>query len=150
METDINTKETKSDKKRIETVVLNIDISRVIFGLNELGSLDISNFELNMGITETVAELSKMEKAYGKTLSSLMKKHIDIDDKGNFKYDDAKIYIFKTPEDKKVYSDEYAKLNDYENRIDWCIKSSQLKDIVGLKASTMTKFHEFIVNDLKK
>ena len=141
---------TTSDKKRIGIAISNNEISRVIIGLNELGGLDIPDFEVNMAITETTAELSKIEKAYLKTLNALMKKHIDVDEKGNFKIENQNQYVFKTIEDKKIYLEEYEKLTSSEHDIDFTLKASLLKGITGLKASTMTKFHEFIENDLSK
>lgn len=147
--TDKIAKDTTSDMKRIGTVILNIDISRNIIGLSELGNLEITDFGMNMEIIETIAELSKIEKVYLKTLNALMKRHIDVDEKGNFKNENG-MYVFKTPNDKKTYLEEYEKLTEHENDIDFKIKASVLKGIVGLKASTMSKFHEFIENDLKK
>lgn len=145
MESTTNQKDTTKAR-----VIQNLDLSRAIIGLNELGNLDIPDFEVNLSISETMAELSRIEKVYIRTLNSLMKKHISVDEKGNFMVDNTNQYIFKSADDKKTYLAEYEKLTQHENRIDFSLYASTLKNISGLKASTMSKIHEFLVNDLKK
>lgn len=125
-------------------------LNRVIVGLNELSNCDIDNFDINMDISKTIANLSIAEKAYVKTVQVLMKKHIKKDENGELVSVNG-FYIFKSEKDKEEYQDSTEKLNDVIVNEDVCVlKASFLKDIKGIKASVLSKINELIVDDRKK
>jgi hypothetical protein len=125
-------------------VISNVDVPRIIIGLTEIGNLDIDDFDTNYNITKTITNLGVVEKAYTKTLQALMKKHIKVDEKGNFETENNS-YIFISKEDRDKYLEEYeALVNAPVNAEVWKLKLSELRKIKGIKGTTMAKCHELI------
>ena len=129
--------------------IKNISVTRIMIGLNELGNLPIGDFKINLGITRTITFLSPIEQAFQKSKKALMDKHISQDDKGNYRVDEGKLFIYKSVKDKEEYAKEVVKLDDAEHEVSFIIKATELQKISGLKASTMNKFHELIDDDIK-
>ena len=110
-------------------VISNVDVPRIIIGLTEIGNLDIDDFDTNYNITKTITNLGVVEKAYTKTLQALMKKHIKVDEKGNFETENNS-YIFISKEDRDKYLEEYeALVNAPVNAEVWKLKLSELRKI---------------------
>lgn len=125
-------------------------LNRVINGLNELANCDIDNFDINMDISRTIANLNIAEKAYVKTVQSLMKKHIKKGEDGELVSANG-FFVFKSEKDKDEYQDSTEKLNEIIVNEDVCVlKASFLKDVKGIKASVLSKINELIVDDRKK
>lgn len=141
--------ETTTQKEPDTKDILNINVGRIIMGLTEIGNLEIEDFDINMGISKTIANLSVVEKAYQKTLQTLMKKHIEENEKGNLMSENG-FYVFKTVKDKNDYQTDVDKLNDtvVTEKV-WSFNASELKKIKGLKGTTMAKVHELIIDDRK-
>lgn len=125
----------------------NIDVTRIIMGLQEIGNLDIEDFKTNYQIAKTITNLGQVEKAYNKSLQSLMKKYIKVGDDGNFQVENN-AYVFKSKEDREEYVDAVDKLHNaiVEAKV-WKLKESVLKGIKGLKGTTMAKCYELIEQD---
>ena len=141
-----------NNKKNIESEnikVKNLNIGRIIIGLSELGKLSISDFKINLSITKTIAYLSEIEQAFSKSKRALMDSYIAVDDNGSYLVDGRKFFIYKSKKDKEDYIKNVTALDEVENEISFSIKASQLQKISGLTSSTMTKFHELIIDDLK-
>jgi len=141
-----------NNKKNIESEnikVKNLNIGRIIIGLSELGKLSISDFKINLSITKTIAYLSEIEQAFSKSKRALMDSYIAVDDNGSYLVDGGKFFIYKSKKDKEDYIKNVTALDEVENEISFSIKASQLQKISGLTSSTMTKFHELIIDDLK-
>ena len=135
----------------VKSGVLTMNVPAIIKGLTELGSLSIEDFTLNLGISEAVAKLNPVEKAYMKSAQALMRSHIEVDEKGIPKTEGEgpyKTYVYKSVSDKQTYLDEMEKLNNTEVKLDLKIKATQLKSIKGLTALTMMKLGALIENDL--
>jgi len=130
--------------------ILTMNVPTMIKGLTELGSLDITDFSLNLAISQVVAKLTPVERAYLKSAQGLIKKHIEADERGIPKTQGEgpyMSYVYKSAKDKEDYLDEMAKLNNAEIKIDLKIKTSQLKDVKGLKALTLMKLGDLIQDD---
>ena len=151
-----NTENTGNETNTVDNTVkdpkaiLNINVSRIILGLTEIGNLDIDDFDINIGISKTITNLSVAEKAYGKTMQSLMKAHIKTDENGNLATSNN-FYIFKSEKDKESYQDALDKLNDtvIEEKV-WKMKASDLRKVKGIKGTTMAKCNELIIYDAEK
>ena len=133
-----------------DNAILNMNVPTIIKGLTELGSFDIENFDLNVVISEAVAKLSPIERAYLKSASALVKKHIETNEKGvplTQGEGPYMSYVYKSVPDKETYLAEMEKLNNTEVKLDLKIKRSQLRDIKGLRALTMMKLGVLIEND---
>ena len=131
--------------------ILTMNVPTMIKGLTELGSLDITDFSLNLAISQVVAKLSPIERAYLKTAQGFMKAHIEVDERGIPKTQGEgpyMSYVYKSAKDKEDYLAEMAKLNNAEIKIDLRIKTSKLKDLKGLKAITLMKLGVLIEDDL--
>jgi len=131
--------------------ILTMNVPTMIKGLAELGSLDITDFSLNLAISQVVAKLSPIERAYLKTAQGFMKAHIEVDERGIPKTQGEgpyMSYVYKSAKDKEDYLAEMAKLNNAEIKIDLRIKTSKLKDLKGLKAITLMKLGVLIEDDL--
>lgn len=128
--------------------ILNINIKRIIIGLTEIGNLDIEDFNTNLNISKTIANLNLAEKAYIKTTQTIMKKHIKQNDTGGLVIDANKFYVFKTEQDRIDYENAIEKLNETEvtEKI-FPLKVSVLKNVKGLKGNMMAKCHEVIMDD---
>ncbi len=137
----------KNDSKKDSVEILNINVSRIIVGLTEIGNLAIEDFDTNMAISKTIANLSTVEKAYGKSMQAIMKKYIKTDASGNFMSENG-FYLFENQNDKLAYTSETDKLNDttVTEKV-WTFKATFLKDVKGLKGTTLAKCHELIVDD---
>ncbi len=127
--------------------ILNINVGRIIVGLTEIGNLEIENFEINIGISKTISNLSLIEKAYVKSTQALMKKHIKRDDVGGLQILNG-FYVFKSEKDK----DEYDKLTEALNETVitekvFKLKTTELEKIKGIKGTMMAKCHELIIYD---
>lgn len=131
-------------------VILNVDVSRIIMGLTEIGNLDIDDFKTNYQISKTITNLGVVEKAYTKSVQALMKKHIKVGEDGNYLIENGS-YVFKTKQDRDLYVDVLEKLqNEKVSTKIWTLKESQLKTIKGLKGTTMAKCQELIEQDETK
>ena len=127
--------------------ILHINVSRIILGLTEIGNLEIEDFDTNMGISKTIANLGVIEKAYAKTMQTFMKKHIKKGENGNLLIENGS-YVFLSDKDKEEYQEATEKLNEtVVNEKVWTFKATDLKKIKGLKATSMAKCHELIIDD---
>lgn len=138
-----------------ENKVLTMSASTIIKGLIELGSLQIEDFDLNMKITEAAGKLGVVEKAYLKTASVLIQKHIETNEKGvplTQGEGAYRSYVYKSISDKETYLKEMGILNNTPvNSIEvGIIKMSQLQKLKGLTAYTMMKLGVLVHNDLKE
>lgn len=131
--------------------ILNINIKRIIIGLTEIGNLEIEDFNTNLSISKTIANLNVAEKAYTKTMHSLMKKHIKKNASGGLMLDANNFYVFISDKDKVEYEQSVEKLNETEvtEKI-FTLKTSVLKNVKGIKGNMMAKCYEVIVDDLDK
>ena len=133
-------------------VIRTMDVQRIMVGLNELGSLEIPDFKLNYAITRLNVKLAGLDKAYVKSRKALMDAHVSVDERGMYVYnnDVDKLFVFKSIKDKDDYTSAINTLNETEiTDITWTIKASVLKEIKGLKASTMMRINELIIDDVK-
>ena len=141
---------TKSEKVKTDHQVptlSNAVVSRTIVGLTEIGKLDIEDFRLNYAITKTITNLSEVEKAYSKSGLSLTKKHVKVEDNGNFAIQNG-FYVFKTNSDKDAYEKGKEALDNQTIDVKvWTMKTSVLKDIKGIKATWMAMCAELITDD---
>jgi len=142
--------ENKDTETKTQNKILNINISRTILGLTEIGNLEIEDFKMNYNITRSITNLSVAEKAYNKTMSTLMKKHIQKDEKGNLVILNG-FYVFISEKDKEDYQKNIDVLNETitEAKV-WTLKTSELQKIKGVKGTTMAKFNELIIDDINK
>jgi len=134
-----------------EAKLLTMNVPTMIKGLTELGSLEIVDFSLNLVISRLVTKLTPVERAYLKSASVLVKKHIEVDERGIPKTQGEgpyMSYLYKTEKDKEAYLSEMEKLNNTEvtEALDK-IKVTKLKDVKGLKALTMMKLGALIEDD---
>jgi hypothetical protein len=134
-----------------EAKLLTMNVPTMIKGLTELGSLEIVDFSLNLVISRLVTKLTPVERAYLKSAGVLVKKHIEVDERGIPKTQGEgpyMSYLYKTEKDKEVYLSEMEKLNNTEvtEALDK-IKVTKLKDVKGLKALTMMKLGALIEDD---
>lgn len=154
-----------TNENEVGDKVLTMNVTTMIKGLIELGSLPIQDFELNMKIAETVRILGIAEKSYIKSASALMKTHIQTNEKGVALTEGEgpyKSYVYKSTKDKETYLEEMRKLNEtvVSSVSPGIIKMSQLKVLneslkaqgskVFVTAYTMMKLGVLIENDLKK
>jgi hypothetical protein len=130
--------------------IRNVNVARIMKGLGEMGALEIEDFNFKYNITKSMVNLSVVEQLYIKYVTDLNKKYVKVDENNNLMSDERGNLIFKSGEDKKNYSDAFAKLN--ETVVDvkvWTMKASDLEKIKGLRAVTMSKFHELIIDDIE-
>ena len=133
-----------------ENAILTMNVPTMIKGLTELGSFDIEDFDLNVAISEAASKLNPIERAYMKSASALIKKHVEVSEKGVPKTEGEgpyMSYVYKSVQDKETYLAEMQKLNNTEVKINTNIKRSQLRGVKGLKALTMMKLGVLIEND---
>jgi hypothetical protein len=127
--------------------ILNMDVSRIIMGLTEIGNLDIDDFKTNYQISKTITNLGVVEKAYNKSFQSLLKKHVKVGEDGNYLIENGS-YVFNSKQDRDAYVDAFEKLqNERVSAKIWKLKESQLNKIKGLKGTTMAKCFELIEQD---
>ncbi len=142
---------TDSTAEKKSNAILNMNVTRMIIGLTEIGNLDIEDFDINYNITRNIANLNDIEKAYSKSLTALQKKYVKKDEKGNLTIQNN-FFVFENDENKKSYTDELEKLNETivdETKVKiYKLKTSELKKIKGLKGTTMAKCHELIEDDI--
>jgi hypothetical protein len=135
-------------EEKTESKIFNINVSRIIMGLTEIGNLDIEDFDTNYNISKTITNLGEVEKAYNKTLQNLMKTHIKIDEKGQYAHENGS-YIFKSPKDRETYLEAFDNLANKSVEADiWKLKLSELRKIKGIKGTTMAKCQELIDDKL--
>lgn len=154
-----------TNENEVGDKVLTMNVTTMIKGLIELGSLPIQDFELNMKIAETVRILGIAEKSYIKSASALVKTHIQTNEKGVALTEGEgpyKSYVYKSLKDKEKYLEEMRKLNEtvVSSVSPGIIKMSQLKALneslkaqgskVFVTAYIMMKLGVLIENDLKK
>ncbi len=149
METAETTAENKTANDTQESKkIININIKRIMMGVNEIGNLDIEDFDTNLSISKTIANLNVAEKAYTKTMQTLMKKHIKKNDAGGLMVDDKNFYVFLSDKDKVEYENAVEKLNETEvTEKVFKLKTSVLRNVKGIKGSVMAKCHEVIDDD---
>lgn len=142
MEVVENKTETEAKNK-----IININVSRIIVGLTEIGNLDIDDFDTNYNISKTITNLGEVEKAYNKTLQNLMKTHIKIDEKGQYAHENGS-YIFNSSKDREDYLKAFDELANkpVEAQV-WKLKLSELRKIKGIKGTTMAKCQELIEDE---
>jgi len=145
----METVQQKTEKESGAKEILNINVSRIISGLTEMGNLDIDDFDTNMNISKTITNLGVVEKAYQKTTKTLMKKYISVDEKGNLVSANG-FYVFNNEKDKQEYQDAIEKLNEtaVTEKL-WTFKASELSKVKGLKGTTLAKCQELIIDDRK-
>jgi hypothetical protein len=140
---------TDSNKSTEGINIVNANIKRIIIGLNEIGNLDIGDFDTNLNISKNIASLNIAEKAYIKTHNSLLNKHVKRNEAGEF-MSENNFYIFLSDKDKAEYKVAVDKLNETEvTEPIYKIKTSVLKNVKGLKAISMAKCNELIEDDIK-
>lgn len=131
-------------------VILNSEVTRIIIGLTELGNLDIDDYKTNYGIARTINNLGVVEKAFNKTIESLRKKYVKVNEDGTYQIENNS-YVFNSKEDKETYITEVEKIQDtvVDAKV-FILKESELKKIKGLKGTTMAKLYELIEHDETK
>jgi hypothetical protein len=131
-------------ENQTEKKIVNINVSRIIMGLTEIGNLDIDDFDTNYNISKTITNLGEVEKAYNKTLQNLMKTHIKVDEKGQLASENGS-YIFNSVKDRETYLEAFDALaNKPVSAEVWNLKLSELRKIKGIKGTTMAKCQELI------
>lgn len=127
--------------------VLNINLSRIIIGMTDIGNLEIEDFELNLSIARNIIKLDIAEKAYLKTRKNLMKKHMKNNEFGVVLIENGNP-VFKSEDDRLKFIDAIDKLEQTEFKDEFSmIKTSSLKNIKGIKASMIANCHELIDDD---
>ena len=128
--------------------ISNGNVGRIVEGLTEIGNLEIDDFDMNIAISKTLANLKVVAQAYQKTTITIMKKHIKVDEKGNFLSENG-FYIFISVKDKEDYQVEVDALNDTKvvEKV-WTFKASDLKKAGLKKATMMSKIDELLVYDI--
>lgn len=131
-------------------VILNSEVTRIIIGLTELGNLDIDDYKTNYGIAKTINNLGVVEKAFNKSIESLRKKYVKVNEDGTYQIENNS-YVFNSKEDKETYITELEKIQDtvVDAKV-FRLKESELKKIKGLKGTTMAKLYELIEHDETK
>jgi len=131
-------------EEKTESKIFNINVSRIIMGLTEIGNLDIEDFDTNYNISKTITNLGEVEKAYNKTLQNLMKTHIKIDEKGQYAHENGS-YIFNSQKDREIYLEAFDTLANKPVEAEvWELKLTELRKIKGIKGTTMAKCQELI------
>lgn len=140
-------KETKKTPVEKTPEIANINVSRIMEGYAQIGQLEIEDFNLNLSISRTIANLSLVEKAYLKSATAIKNKYIKKLDNGNFAVENNS-YVFNSAKDKMQYESEKEKLDNapVTEKI-WILKTSILKDVKGIKATMMSFCHELIIDD---
>ena len=124
--------------------IKNSDVTRIMVGLSEIGKLDIDDFETNHNISKNLTSLSVVEKSYGKTIQSLMKKHIEINEQGQYASEQG-AFIFKSKKDREDYESAYEKISNENVKVElFEVKLSIIKKVKGLKGTMMAQCHELI------
>ena len=124
--------------------IQNCNISRIILGLMEIGSLEIEDLQTNISISKNIANLSIVEKAYGKSLDVIKNKYVKKDEVGAFMQENG-IYLFSSIEDKEAYASAITKLNESVVTEElFSIKISPLQTIKGIKAIMFAKCDELM------
>ena len=154
METETTTTTTENTMLENVKPILNINVSKIILGLTEIGNHEIEDFKVNYAITRSITNLGVVEKSYNKSLAALQKKYVKLDENGNLSLQNN-FFVFNSLEDNKKFREELDKLNEYVVDVKvFAIKASDLekiKDANGkslIKATTMSKCHELIIDDL--
>lgn len=128
--------------------IKNINLNRLIGGLEQVGQLDSVDFKFNYAVGRNIEKMATLGKSYSKSLSALVNKHVQMDDKGS-PVTIGNEYDFKTKKDRETYIKSKTDLDEIENEVDlWLLKTSDLEKIKGLKAVTLFMLGDIIVDDL--
>lgn len=127
--------------------IKNINLNRLIGGLEQVGQLESSNFHLNYAVGKNLNKLGTVVKSYNKSLAALINKHVQVDDKGK----PATIgndYDFKSKKDRDTYIKSKTDLDEIKNGIDlWELKTSDLKDMKGVTGVMLFMLNDIIIDD---
>lgn len=110
------------------------ELKLVLSGLETIGNLEIEDFDLNRAIVKNIKVLKEQFEAYEKTINSIKRKYVKVDDNGNFETtDDKQFYKFKSTDDSTKHFNEVESLNvsyvDLKEEVIQPIKMSSLKKI---------------------
>jgi hypothetical protein len=122
-------------------------ISTIKSGLEEIGNLEIEDFNFNYHITRNLSSLTSAEKAKAKSNNSIFKKHVEISDNGQAKMESGD-FVYKTPQSKEDFEKSMNTLNDsiVEGKL-FDLKTSQLKSIKGVTPKMQARCFELITDD---
>lgn len=130
------------------------DVSRIIKGLTSLAALNIPDFPTNLGITKSIENLSKAERAYMISIVGLGKKYAKKNEKGlpiTKQEGGMNFYEFDNATDAEAFQKEKQAIDDQKvlEKV-WPIKTSVLKSVKAEGLASMMSFcHELIEDDAK-
>lgn len=127
--------------------IKNINLNRLINGLEQMGQLESSNFHFNYAVGKNLNKLGTLSKSYTKSLGALINKHVQVDDKGK----PATIgneYDFKTKKDRDTFIKSKTELDEIKSEVDlWKLKTSDLKDVKGINGVILFLLEDIIIDD---
>ena len=127
--------------------IKNINLSRLISGLEQIGQLDITDYKLNYAIGKNLGKVMPMLKSYNKSLVALVNKHVEMDDKGK-PITIGNEYDYKTKRDRDAFIKTKTDTDEIENEVDlWKFKTSILKDIKGVNGVMNFQLGDIIDDD---
>lgn len=110
--------------------VKNINLNRLIGGLEQIGQLDITDIKLNYAIGKNLNKLTIPRNSYNKSLGALVNKHVQMDDKGT-PVTIGNEYDFKTKKDRDAYIKSKTEIDEGETEVDlWKLKTSVLEKVM--------------------
>ena len=125
--------------------IKNSNLNRLIGGLEQIGQLDIADFQLNYYISRNMDKLSSLWKSYNKSLSALINEHVQMDKSGNPIAGEQ--YSFKTAKDKTDYIKKKTEIDEIETEMKlFKLKTSTLKDAKSIEVTNKdgTKTKKFL------
>ncbi len=129
--------------------IKNINLNRLVGGLEQMGQLESSNFHFNYAVGKNLNKLGTLVKSYNKSLLALINEHVQMDEKGTPMGDNQ--YIFKTTADKETYLKKKAKIDEIETEVDiWKLKTSELKTLKSVEVENKdgTKTKKFLSGNI--
>ena len=140
---------TEPSTKATSFKITTIEANSLFIGLAQLSKLDIEDFNTTLKITDNIEELENIGKSYEKTIHSLRKKHLEIDDKGNFIVQ-KNMYQFKSTKDKNDFNKSFDDLSNKSVDVNlYIIKLSMLKDVAGIKSETLKNCKLILVKNVE-
>ncbi len=127
--------------------IKNINLNRLINGLEQMGQLESSNFHLNYAVGKNLNKLGTLVKSYNKSLSALINKHVQMDEKGK-PVIIGNEYDYKSKKDRDAYIKSKTELDDIKSEVDlWKLKTSDLKDVKGITGVMLFMLNDIIIDD---
>ena len=127
--------------------IKNVNLNRLIKGLEQIGQLEITDFQLNYYISRNMDKLSSLWKSYTKSLSALINQHVKMSEEGT-PVINGEDYSFKSKKDRELYIDKKTKLDEFVTEVKiFYLKTSALEGIKGLNGVMLFLLGELIVDD---